>query len=159
LREKKIPRDTLAWKVVAPHVERVVVAGSDIDGFGHTNNVVYLGWLEKAAWAHSCRLGFSMDEYRRLGCGMVARRHELDYLLPTFAGEELLIGTWVSGNDGKLSTYRDYQIIRPSDRKTVLTGRTHWVCVDLASGRPRRMPPEFVNGYRPAQAAEIGGRG
>lgn len=142
--------DKLAWKVEAPHIERVVVQESDIDGFGHTNNVVYLGWLEKAAWAHSRSLGFSLEEYRRLGCGMVARKHELEYLLPTFAGEELLIGTWVSGNDGKLSSYRDYQIIRPSDGKTVLTGRTHWVSVDMVSGRPRRMPPEFIEGYRPA---------
>ncbi|HEX5514439.1 MAG TPA: thioesterase family protein [Gammaproteobacteria bacterium] len=138
----------LAWKVPSPFIERVVVAASDIDEMEHTNNVVYLGWLEQAAWAHSKSLGFSMDDYRRLGCGMVARRHELDYLLPTFLGEELLIGTWISGNDGKLSTYRDYQIIRAADGKTVLTGRTHWVCVDMVTGRARRMPPEFIEGYR-----------
>ena len=82
---------------------------------------------------------------------MVARKHELEYLLPTFVGDELLIGTWVSGNDGKLSTYRDYQIIRAGDGKTVLTGRTHWVCVDMTTGRARRMPPEFIEGYRPVQ--------
>jgi len=143
--------ESLPWKAASPHIERVVVDESHIDGYGHTNNVVYLGWLEKAAWAHSCKLGFSLDDYRRIGCGMVARKHELEYLLPTFPGDELLIGTWVSGNDGKLSTYRSYQIIRLQDRKTVLTGLTHWVCVDMKTGRPRRMPQEFIDGYRPAE--------
>jgi acyl-CoA thioester hydrolase len=139
---------TFPWKVPSPYIERVTVSESDIDEMEHTNNVVYLGWLERAAWAHSKSLGFSMDDYRRIGCGVVARRHELEYLLPTFRGEELLIGTWISGNDGRLSTYRDYQIIRVRDEKTVLLGHTHWVCVDMTTGRPRRMPPEFIEGYR-----------
>jgi acyl-CoA thioester hydrolase len=114
---------------------------------------VYLSWLEKVAWAHSASLGLSMADYRRLGCGCVARKHELEYLTATFPGDELLLGTWVHENDGRLSMWRGYQIVRPKDGKTVLRGRTHWVCVDLASGKPRRMPPEFVEGYRPATPA------
>ena len=138
----------LAWKVATPFIERVVVTEADIDELGHTNNVVYLRWLERAAWAHSRSLGLSFEDHRRLGVGVVVRRHEINYLLPTFLGDELLIGTWISGNDGRLSTYRDYQIIRSADGKTVLTARTHWVCVDMKTGRARRMPPEFVEGYR-----------
>lgn len=145
----------LDWKVASPHVIRVVVSEADIDGFGHTNNVVYLGWLENAAWSHSQHAGFGLDAYHRLGYGLVARKHELEYLLPTVVGDELLIGTWISGNDGKLSVYRDYQIIRVGDGRTVLTGSTHWVCIDMQSGRPRRLPAEFVNGYQPADAAAV----
>jgi len=80
----------------------------------------------------------------------VARKHELEYLAPTFAGDELLLGTWVHENDGRLTMWRAYQILRQRDGKTVLRGRTQWVCVDLATGKPRRMPREFVDGYRPA---------
>ncbi len=145
--------DSLSWKVTAPYIERLQVTEADIDGFGHTNNVVYLRWLQDIAWAHSKELGFSIEDYRRIGCGLVARKHELEYLLPTFAGDELLVGTWISGNDGKLSVYRDYQIIRLSDRKTVLTGSTRWVCIDMKTGKARRLPPEFVEGYRPVQPA------
>lgn len=140
----------LPWDVASPFVEPVKVQASDIDAFGHTNNVVYLSWLERVAWAHSVSLGLSMDDYRRLGCGCVARRHELEYLAPTFPGDELLLATWVHENDGRLSMWRRYQILRPKDRRTVLRGQTHWVCVDLASGKPRRMPAEFVERYRPA---------
>lgn len=141
------------WDVATPFIQPVAVGPDDIDEFGHTNNVVYLAWLERVAWAHSVSLGLSMDDYRRLGAGVVARRHELEYLAPTFAGEELLLGTWVQENDGRLTMWRGYQIVRPSDKRTVLRGRTQWVCVDMKSGKPRRMPPEFVSGYRPAAPA------
>ena len=140
-----------SWDVVDPFVERVTVGPQDIDRFGHTNNVVYLGWLEKVAWAHSQHLGLDFADYERFGCGCVARRHELDYLAPTFAGDELLLATFIQENDGKLSMWRGYQIIRAGDGKTVLRGRTHWVCVDMKSGKPRRQPPEFLAAYRPAE--------
>ena len=43
---------------------------------------------------------------------------------------------------------RRYQIVRESDGRTLLRGRTRWVCVALDSGKPRRMPPEFLQGYQ-----------
>lgn len=139
-----------AWDVGAPFVQTVRVEAADLDRFGHTNNVVYLSWLERVAWAHSRSLGLDFPDYERLGCGCVARRHELDYLAPTFAGEELALATWIAENDGRLSMWRGYQVIRAGDGRTVLRGRTHWVCVDLASGKPRRQPPEFLLAYKPA---------
>ena len=143
--------DLTLFEVPQPFVQAVTVQPADIDEFGHTNNVVYLQWLERVAWAHSVSLGLSMDDYRRIGTGCVARKHELEYLAATFAGEELLAGTWVDENDERLSMWRAYQIVRPKDGRTVMRGRTHWVCVDLKSGKPRRMPPEFVRAYRPAE--------
>ena len=35
----------------------------------------------------------ALDLYKALDAGCVARRHELDYLAPTFVGEELRVGT------------------------------------------------------------------
>lgn len=139
----------LAWDVASPCIETVTVAATDLDGFGHTNNVVYLAWLERVAWKHSQNLGLSLDDYRRLGAGCVARRHELDYLAATFAGDTLHVATWIAECDAKFTMWRAYQIIRAGDGKTVLRGRTQWVCVDMSSGRPRRMPPEFVLAYKP----------
>lgn len=143
--------DAELFDVLTPFVQPITVQPSEIDEFGHTNNVVYLSWCERVAWAHSASLGLDMDDYRRIGCGCVAHKHELEYLAPTFAGEDLLAGTWVQENDERLSMWRAYQIVRPKDRKVVLRGRTHWVCVDMKTGKPRRMPPEFVSAYRPAQ--------
>jgi acyl-CoA thioester hydrolase len=138
------------WDVVYPHMLPVTVQPEDTDGMGHTNNVAYLGWLERVAWDHSHKLGMNIERYRALDAGCVVRRHELDYFAPTFAGEELLLGTWIIENDARLTMWRGYQIIRPADRKLVLRGKTLWVCVDMKHGRPRRMPPEFAV-YVPAQ--------
>ncbi len=141
---------SLSWDVAQPFTQMVRVAESDLDQYGHTNNVTYLAWLERVAWAHSVSLGLDFPDYQRIGAGCVARRHELEYLLPTFAGDELQLGTWVEQCDGKFTMWRAYQIVRASDGKTVLRGRTKWVCIDMKSGRLTRMPPEFVAAYRPA---------
>jgi acyl-CoA thioester hydrolase len=136
------------WDVAQPFVEVTTIQPGDIDRFGHTNNVVYLSMLERIAWAHSVSLGIDFDTFEQLGAGCVARRHELDYLAPTFAGDQLWLATWVHENDFRLSMWRRYQIVRASDRKTVLRGQTQWVCVDMKSGRPKRMPPQF-QAYQP----------
>ena len=49
-----------------PHVLGVDVRAADIDDFGHVNNVVYLGWIARAAWAHSKALGFDFAAYLSL---------------------------------------------------------------------------------------------
>ncbi len=142
----------LPWDVPTPFTLAVTVGPEHQDAYQHTNNVAYLQWLELVAWAHSTALGLDMEAYKRLNAGCVARRHELDYLAPTFAGEELVLATWVHENDGRLSMWRRYQIIRLRDAKTVLRGQTQWVCVDMLSGKPKRQPPEFL-------AAYVNGRG
>ncbi|PTQ90479.1 acyl-CoA thioesterase [Agitococcus lubricus] len=138
----------LMWTVQPAYIHQVIVNSTHQDEFGHTNNVAYLQWLEQAAWGHSNALGLDIAAYYRLGCGCVVRKHELNYRLPTYAGDELQIGTWISANDGKLSTTRDYQIIRVADGKTVLTGQTQFVTVDMKTGKPKRMPDEFISAYQ-----------
>jgi len=142
--EPRTESSTLAWDQPPAHVMSFTVTDADLDRFGHTNNVVYLGWLEQVAWAHSQALGLDFDAYERLGVGCVARRHELDYLAPTFVGDHLAVGTWIAEFDGRLTMTRAYQIIRVRDGRSILRGRTYWVSVDMKSGRPRRMPAEFL---------------
>lgn len=124
-----------------------MVQSTDLDRFGHTNNVCYLKWLEAAAWAHSEQQGLDWPLFQQLNRIMVVRRHELDYLAPTFCDDQLQLATWISGNDGRLTVLRNYQIVRPKDGVTVLRGVTRWVCVALDTGRPKRMPELFAQGY------------
>ena len=137
-----------AWDHPSPHVLAMTVAREAIDVMGHANNVEYLRWLENVAWDHSNRLGLDWACYQRLDRAMVARRTELEYLAPAFAGDELLVGTWIVENDGRLSITRQYQLVRPKDGRTLLRGRTQWVCVEISSGKARRMPAEFLDGYQ-----------
>lgn len=135
------------WDYLDPYLLEVRVTKDDTDVLGHTNNVSYLRWLELAGWAHSRALGLDWPEYQRLKRAMVVRRHELDYLAPSFEGDAIRIGTWLTANDGKLSLWRRYQVVRVADAATLLRGRTHFVCADLDTGKPRRMPEEFLRGY------------
>lgn len=129
------------------HEVDLTVSDEAIDVLGHANNVAYLGWLEKAAWAHTTALGLGWDSFQRLNRAMVARHTEMDYIAAAFAGDELRVGTWIVDNDGRISITRRYQIVRLSDGVTLMRARTRWVCVALDSGKPRRMPPEFLQGY------------
>jgi acyl-CoA thioester hydrolase len=139
----------LNWDHPDPHIIDVTVQDQHIDLMRHTNNVVYLQWLEELAWAHSIALGLGPAEYEALGHGMVVRQHELHYLQATRLGEKLVLGTWLVHAD-KLSLQRQYQFIRLEDGVTVFRGRTNFVCVDIAAGRVRRMPPAFFDAYAKA---------
>ena len=134
------------WDAPSPHVLAVTVADAHIDLMQHVNNVHYLQWLEDVAWDHSIALGMTPEDYRRLGHGMVVRRHELDYLVPALLGDRVLLATWIVALD-RLSLHRRYQFVRESDGATLFRGATHFVCVGIANGRVRRMPDEFAEVY------------
>ncbi|GGY73310.1 acyl-CoA thioesterase [Pseudoduganella plicata] len=137
------------WDYPQPHIYRVTPQGDDIDGLDHTNNAVYVRWCEQAGWSHSEALGLDLAAYRRLDRAMAIGRAEYDYVLPTGLGEELLLGTWLCGTDGRLTMERRFQLVRARDGATVMRGRWHLVCIEIGSGKPRRMPPEFCDAYLP----------
>ena len=137
----------MTWDFAKPFTMPAVPQSGDIDGLQHTNNAVYVQWCERAGWAHSHALGLSLADYQRLDRAMAIRRGEYDYLLPTALGEELTLATWLFSNGGKLSMERRFQLIRNRDQATVLRGRWELVCIELGSGQPRRMPPEFCAVY------------
>ncbi|CAD5376533.1 Acyl-CoA thioesterase [Pseudomonas sp. OF001] len=137
----------MSWERPAPFVLDIKVGTEHIDEFAHVNNAVYVGWLEQCAWAHSRSLGLTLDDYRRLDRGMLVVRHEIDYLAAAREGERLELGTWIVECDGRLSIARQFQLRRPADGVTLLRARTRFVCAELSSGRPRRMPAEFVERY------------
>ena len=129
----------IGWDHPHPHVLAMTVSADSIDLMGHANNVEYLRWLESVAWHHSNVLGLDWAAYQRLDRAMVARHTELTYLAAAFEGDELLIATWIVENDAKLSIRRQYQLVRPHDGKTLLRGSTQWVCVEISTGKPKRM--------------------
>jgi acyl-CoA thioester hydrolase len=150
---------TLPWDLPRPFTLRVVPSAGDIDGLDHTNNAVYVQWCEQVAWGHSESLGLSLADYRRLDRAMAIRRAEYDYLLPTQRGEPLVIGTWLAASDGRLTMERRFQVLRLADRATVLRGRWHLVCIDISSGRVRRLPDEFCRVYLQAIAPSAAASG
>ena len=143
----------MAWDYPNPFTQPAVPQAVDIDGLQHTNNAVYVQWCERIGWAHSEALGLSLLDYQRLDRAMAIRRADYDYLLPTVLGEQLTLATWLSASDGKLTMERRFQLIRARDQVTVLRGRWNLVCIELSSGRARRMPAEFCAVYLAALVA------
>ena len=143
----------MVWDYSHPFTLPAQPQAKDIDGLNHTNNAVYVQWCERTAWAHSESLGLSLSDYQRLDRAMAIRRSEYDYLLPTTLHEELTLGTWLLASDGKLTMQRRFQLIRNADQVTVLRGRWDLVCIELSSGRARRMPPEFCQVYLAAMVS------
>lgn len=135
------------WDYPSPFTINVTVKPDYIDEFQHTNNVVYLTWMAKAAWEHSKALGLDFAAYQSVGKGMVVRAHEMEYLGPSHEGDEVAIATWITGNDGKLRLRRRFQMVNAKTGKTLLRGRSDFVCIDIASGRATRMPDEFIKAY------------
>lgn len=135
------------WELPSPFVIDIEVTAEDIDGLGHANNAVYVSWLERCAWRHSQFLGLDLVEYRRLDRAMAVVRHEIDYLASAYDGQHLQMATWIVESDQRLKMDRRFQLVRPEDGATLLRAKTTFVCIELSSGRPKRMPAEFVEGY------------
>jgi acyl-CoA thioester hydrolase len=136
-----------AWDRPEPHRVAIHVRDGDIDAYGHVNNAVYLGWLDRAAWSHSAALGLSIETCTRLRRGMAVLRMEIDYLRAARAGEAVEVGTWIVDSDRKLRVTRHFQVRHAGDGGTLARAVTQYVCLNLDSGRATRMPPEFVAGY------------
>jgi acyl-CoA thioester hydrolase len=144
----------LQWDHPGPHIERTQVLSGDIDGLNHTNNAVYVDWCQRAAWGHSVALGLDLERYRALDRAMVITYSEYHYLQASREGDEVAIATWIVEWDRKLTMSRRFQVIRLDDGVTLLRAAMRFACVELSSGRPRRMPPEFIHGYGPAVLSE-----
>lgn len=140
-------KSALNWDYPNPHTIDIVVNKDDLDEFEHVNNTRYVQWCEQCAWSHSNSLGLNLSTYQLLNRAMVVKTTHIDYIAPATLGQQLRLATWITHSDQKLSLERAYQLIRAEDGFTLLRGRTRFVCVELSSGRPKRLPKEFIRGY------------
>ena len=139
--------DHALWDYPEPFIVQHQVSEADTDALGHSNNVCYLAWLERCAWEHSAAVGFNTQQMLDINRAMVVRNVQMQYLQATFTADQLSIGDWISACDGRLRATRRFQIIRHSDQATVLRADIEFVCINIETGRPIRMPAEFVAAY------------
>jgi acyl-CoA thioester hydrolase len=125
-----------------------VVQWRDIDQAEHVNNATYMAYLEDCGVAVAGAHGWSMARMMEEGFGIVARRYRIEYRQAALLDDELEISTWVS--DAKRATaVRHYTIRRISDDKLLARAHVLWVWIDLASGRPIRIPDGFLADFAP----------
>jgi acyl-CoA thioester hydrolase len=119
------------------------VIPAEIDAFGHVNNQVYLAWMNEASIAHSAARGWPWSRHLKLGEGWVARRHEIEYLLPAKLGDVAVLRTWIS-ETSRVTALRRYEMLRKSDGKMLARGKTLWAWINYSTGRPVRIAPEIA---------------
>ena len=132
---------------------KITVQPEHIDVLGHVNNVVYLSWMQDAATAHIEALGLGLKEYLELKHAMVAVEHHVQYRKAALQGEEIILRTWLNDINA-LYSFRQYAFYRPSDKAVLFMGNTQWACVEIATGRPKRMSPTLMQAYQPLSDAE-----
>jgi acyl-CoA thioester hydrolase len=85
--------------------------------------------------------GHSYREMESRGRGLVVVEALLNYRRPAFFDDELTLSTQLA-ELGKVSLRFEYEVLR--DAETLVTGHTRHACVDLATGKPVRMPEELL---------------
>lgn len=138
---------TITWDYPTPFTINLHVEDHHIDGLGHANNAAYVIWCQDAGWQHSQQLGLDLKSYCELDAAMAIRHAEYDYAGAAYKGDHCTMATWLTGNDGRLTMERRFQLVRNQDGRTLLRARWEVVCIRKSNGRPRRMPTEFLERY------------
>src|SRR5215213_9901286 len=145
----------------------------EVDALGHVNNAAYLNYLEQAAIDHATFLGLDLPRLQEFGGVFVARRHEIVFLKPTFAGDLLRVVTWLEEPRGA-RVNRQYLVFRepgraadmsvrgrpaawsdtPADDALAVRGTTEWVFANN-QGHPRRIPIEVARLFQTGRAERI----
>lgn len=137
------------WQYEKPFIQAFTVCAEHIDSLGHTNNNVYSQWCEETAWRHSATLGLDAEDYQRLDRAMAIQKAEYQYHLPSFSGDKLVMGTWISAGESKLSMQRSFQLFNQASATLLFQGNWQLVCIKLSSNKPAKMPIAFIDAYLP----------
>ncbi|MGW0545810.1 acyl-CoA thioesterase [Streptomyces sp. Wb2n-11] len=144
------------------HIYRCPLRWSDMDAFGHVNNVVFLRYLEEARIDFMFRLAPG-DGSPSFAGGSVVARHEIDYKLPlVHRHEPVIIESWVT-KIGAASLTIAYEVKDAEGSERVyVRASTVVVPYDLEAARPRRISAEekaFLQEYLDEDRDRGGQRG
>ena len=93
----------------------------------------------KAAIEAGLVYGVTHANSSEAGLGWAMKRTRIEYLRPAMPDEELQIETWLTSLR-QASAVRFSSISQVSDGEQLARAESHWLTVDLDSGKPRRLP-------------------
>ena len=119
------------------HETKLRVRYAEIDAQGHVNNAVYLSYFEvgRVEWLRAA--GLSYRELEERGYGIVVVEVLAHYRRAAFFDDELTLRTELA-DLSRASMRFEYVVSR--DGELLVTGHTRHACVDLATGKPIRVP-------------------
>lgn len=116
--------------------QKLIVPKSAIDAMEHVNNVVYLQWVQDVAQQHW--VSKTTAELRAQYAWVVVN-HFIEYKLPAFEGDVLVLETWVE-RYSNVTSERHTNITRKADNQLLVTAKTTWCLIDKSTGKPARIP-------------------
>jgi len=118
----------------------------DTDCGGVVSNIAYLRFVEKARSALFEKWGMSFDEIASTLLFPVVARTEIDYLRPAKLGDWLIVRARVARFE-KVRIHCDFELLPASScldpEHCFARASQQVVLVQMPSGRPRRIPPEW----------------
>ena len=129
------------------HETKLRVRYAEIDAQGHVNNAVYLSYFEvgRVEWLRAA--GLSYRELEEQGYGIVVVEVLAHYRRAAFFDDELTLRTELA-DLSRASMRFEYVVSR--DGELLVTGHTRHACVNLATGKPIRVPEELLTAARKA---------
>ncbi len=119
--------------------QSIRVVREDLDELDHVNNVRYVQWIQdvsKAHWEHV------VPEKIRKDLIWVVRKHEVIYKIPSVLNDHLLIKTYISNNQGFIST-RVVDFLDANSGKLKIKGSTDWCLLNAKTGKPMLISEEI----------------
>jgi acyl-CoA thioester hydrolase len=127
------------------HFTQTFVAGPEhIDVLGHVNNAVWVQWMEAIATAHWEATARAEDIAAYV---WVVTRHEIDYRGNISEGESVVAQTFIPEGPRAARFDRRVDFIRAG--KVIVSARTTWAMIDIATLRPMRITPDIAAPFAP----------
>jgi acyl-CoA thioester hydrolase len=124
------------------------VTWQDIGPAQHVNNAVYLAYIDDCGIEVAAAYDWPVERMTAAGFAIIVRRHRIQYRQPARLNDELEVATWVS--DVKRATaIRHYTITRAGDETLIARVHTLYVWVDITTGQPLRISPQFLADFAP----------
>lgn len=111
-----------------------------IDVMGHVNNAVWVQWMEALATAHWEAVAPAAHQAQ---FAWVVTRHEIDYRGNIAEGESVTGETFIPEGPRGVRFDRCVEF-RNAAGKAIVTARSTWAMIDIASRRPSRIAAEVA---------------
>jgi acyl-CoA thioester hydrolase len=115
-------------------------SAADIDVMGHVNNAVWVQWMEAIATAHWEAVA---PAEHIAAYAWVVTRHEIDYRGNISEGESVTAETFIPGPPSGARFDRRVDF-RNAAGKVIVSARTTWAMIAIATGRLMRVPAEVA---------------
>lgn len=120
----------------------------DVDVTGQVTVAALASLAEDSAIRVSAAHDWPLTRCADEGFAIVLRRHEIELGIPLELDDDLEIETWAS-DQRRSSAIRHYVLRRACDGAIAARFRSLYIWVSLASGRPIRIPQEFLTSFAP----------